>query len=327
MKTKIILLFVIFNANILLYPQTFSGGGGLSITDPYLISNVADLQELAAIVNLGYWGVTTPNWSRDKYFKLTQDITDTFRTQIGRAFATSMNGNFEGHFDGDNYKITIGLTHTAGWGAVGLFAYTNYSIILNLIVDGYINSSSPEPAGGIVGAKTNNSLIKNCISYVNITSSGMIGGIVATMSSNSTIESCINAGNLTHIHTGSYYYPVDIGGIAAQSAYGTINFCLNIGDLTSNQTITGGYTSSQGRYIPNHFRIGGIVAFCNNMEITNSINSGYIRSIVINDVAQCFIGGIAGYIMNSIIADCVATGVIEAPDGVNGGGIVGFIQP
>ena len=46
--------------------STFSGGSG-SQTDPYLISTVADLQQLATDVNGG-------NSYSDKYFKLANDI-------------------------------------------------------------------------------------------------------------------------------------------------------------------------------------------------------------------------------------------------------------
>ena len=76
--------------------QTFSGGGGQSITDPYLISNIDDLIELANIVNTnngstgGDAGVRL-NWSDGKFFKVTQDITDAVTIPIGGGFLYILN--------------------------------------------------------------------------------------------------------------------------------------------------------------------------------------------------------------------------------------------
>jgi len=70
--------------------QTFSGGGGQSITDPYLISNIDDINELTALVNSAVVPLQN-NWSYGKFFKVTQDITDTVRVPIGESFLYILN--------------------------------------------------------------------------------------------------------------------------------------------------------------------------------------------------------------------------------------------
>ena len=77
------LLFLISVPN-LLFAQTFSGGTGTE-ADPYLISNIADIEELTNLVNVGY-APGSGNWSYGKYFRVTQDITDGVKIpKIGRA--------------------------------------------------------------------------------------------------------------------------------------------------------------------------------------------------------------------------------------------------
>jgi hypothetical protein len=53
----------------------FSGGNGTQ-ANPYLISNINDLNTLADSTNNGN------NWSAGKYFKQTQSILDTFRNTM-----------------------------------------------------------------------------------------------------------------------------------------------------------------------------------------------------------------------------------------------------
>ena len=69
---------------------SFSGGNGTQ-SYPYLISNIDDINELRdSVESLNNIQTTHPpnliNWSRGKYFRLTQDITDAVTTPIGRGF-------------------------------------------------------------------------------------------------------------------------------------------------------------------------------------------------------------------------------------------------
>ena len=70
------------------------------------------------------------NWSNGKYFELTNDITDTVRIPI--------ESYFEGHFDGNEYTVTIGMTNSIETNATALFGWVGGGFtIQNLIVDGY----------------------------------------------------------------------------------------------------------------------------------------------------------------------------------------------
>jgi len=92
-KTIIVLLLLFASINPI-FSQQFSGGSGTQ-SDPYLISNIDDWLELTNIVNTndGSMGGDLPgsNWSNNKFFEITQDITDTVRIPVGHNFLYILN--------------------------------------------------------------------------------------------------------------------------------------------------------------------------------------------------------------------------------------------
>ncbi|MCL2040043.1 MAG: hypothetical protein FWG85_06405 [Bacteroidetes bacterium] len=313
------LLFLISVPN-LLFAQTFSGGTGTE-ADPYLISNIADIEELTNLVNVGY-APGSGNWSNGKYFRVTQDITDGVKIPIGRViFSSNLNGDFSGYFDGGNHKITLEIEINTGLILGGLFGRTRDATIINTIVDGYVrcNSLVGEHMAGVVGHSID-CLIKNCINYANITIIGATGaaGIVGR-ASDVTIEDCINAGTIEVYGVGNIYSPASVSGIVDMLNLGsfksTIKNCLNIGDILNKVSIK------------SYCRTSGIVAYAVNADIINCINSGFIYAEVGNE-PQSGVGGILGSVysgatLNATISNCINTGVIEG--NANVGAIAGSI--
>ena len=88
----------------------FNGGTGTA-TDPYLITTRQHLIELRDSVDRGY------HWSKDKHFKVMNNITDSVRTMIGRygsgyTPSQSTASSFQGIFDGNGKKITLAIDTT-----------------------------------------------------------------------------------------------------------------------------------------------------------------------------------------------------------------------
>ena len=120
----------------------YAGGDGTK-ENPFLISNADELAKLAQDVN------TVANFSRGRYFKLTQDIVlnegvmqkDISALQKGDAFPqTTMIGNyagetdytaFQGVFDGDGHSIS-GFYSVPGGNYVALFRVLEGATIKNL---------------------------------------------------------------------------------------------------------------------------------------------------------------------------------------------------
>lgn len=178
----------------------YAGGDGTK-ENPFLISNANELAKLAQDVN------TEANFSRGRYFKLTQDIVinegvmqkDIFALQKGDAFPqTTMIGNyagetdytaFQGVFDGDGHTIS-GFYSVPNSQYVALFRVLEGATIKNLgFKDCYIYAGAYL---SIIAAVAKNSTIINCYvidSQINGWGSNS-GPIVAQAFGTTKIQNC-----------------------------------------------------------------------------------------------------------------------------------------
>ncbi len=172
-----------------------------SYDDPYLISNVAQWNQLANRVN----GGETYN---DKFFKLMEDISVT--TMVGESTVTTGNNfkYFSGTFDGNGH--TLNVTYNTGsdeWRAP--FSSIDNATIKNLHVTGSISTTKMRPAG-IVSFVNGSSTIENCWSEVAISSSYNkdidAGGFVARVNQGQslTLTGCLFTGSITYSTNGGY---------------------------------------------------------------------------------------------------------------------------
>lgn len=191
--------------------------------DPYLISNVAQLEYLRDQSNLGNGQITA-------HAKLVNDI-DLVYASASSWIPVSKSNAFAGTFDGNGHCIKNLYSSFYQGDFVGLFGYVNGATIKNLTVEGVIESScsnqgmiagqsvganfyncvakgrintssSADYVGGITGWVTRNSpsipVVRGCASYVDIVSTGTFAGGIIGKSSNSIImEACANYGNVT----------------------------------------------------------------------------------------------------------------------------------
>ena len=160
--------------------EKFAGGTGTE-SDPYQISNGAELAYLAEKVNGGesYSG---------NYFKLTSDIRlnaddvptagDSLNswTSIGNA----MRKKFQGTFDGDGHTIS-GLYINNAVQNQGLFGYVGRGgVVQNLVVAGRVTATGQNYVGGIV-ARLNGGTVQNCGFYGAVTAgTSYTGGVVGS---------------------------------------------------------------------------------------------------------------------------------------------------
>ncbi|MCL2040338.1 MAG: hypothetical protein FWG85_07930 [Bacteroidetes bacterium] len=302
MKKLITTLLFLISAS---YLFSFSGGNGTEAS-PYEIANYDDMLELRDSVE---YGIHTNlfNWSYEKYFKVTQDITTPIDFHIGR-YSVNYTYAFSGYFLGQNYEITLNLTGEGLFGAIAYFTIQDVILKGNIITAEGIGNT----LGSLCGIATN-VLIKNCISYCNITRNSspyLLAGLVGE-ARRSNIEDCIFAGTITsnsNIET--------IGGIVGLSGDNEIIKCLNLGNII--------YSTSNSMFV-----CGGIVGY-GSAIINNCIWAGSIILKKTNstpiDGFGC--GGIAGvlpmrYNASSIISNCVSTGVIVGTETDNIGAILG----
>jgi hypothetical protein len=334
MKTNLLLITICFllviHTNL---SAQFSGGSGTE-SAPYLITSKADMEKLADSVKLHYYDSSykiSINWSKNKYFKLMNDITEPITTGIAvNIDRRRSHQNFQGDFNGNNKKITLAINEY--FNLMGLFGGIYEAKIYNLTVDGYVNGYYP--CGGICGYAKRSS-ISNCVNYANIAGDLFLrGGICGWMDfSNDTnnISNCINHGDISGeegiggiagcvtpdttstneqaniyncINTGNVFGVYTVGGISGHSHEGIkISNCLNTGTIRGD-THVGGITGGNERFFTEE-KTG---------NISNSINSGLVvgKSIVGGIIGRCFVG---------TVKDCTNTGIISG--NTNVGCIVG----
>ena len=237
----------------------FTGGSGTE-TDPYQISNGAELAFLAQEVNdhnsQQYDGA---------YYILTEDINlndgnceeweanapNNKWIPIGNA-----NEKFHGTFDGCGHTIR-GLYVNNNMSFAGLFGDITGSITNTNVENSYVVNSYTEAkyVGGIVGRKSSDGIISKCsfsgiikVKMVNEkgqdfsnTSPLYCGGICGQFAYGSNIESCYFKGKIeAEINSCSDFGGKNIGGIVGASI-GKMKDCYNEGDIV--------VTGSENTYI------------------------------------------------------------------------------
>ncbi|MEK3977452.1 ZmpA/ZmpB/ZmpC family metallo-endopeptidase-related protein, partial [Psychrobacillus sp. FSL K6-1267] len=219
----------------------FDGGTG-TITDPYLISNKIQLNEMRNNLT--------------SHFKLTGNIDLSGVAWIPVGSNTTI---FKGSFDGDGFTIS-GLTVNTTTDMAGLFGYMNGGSIKNIHLTGvnvkgtnrvgglvgYVQAgtvknvsvkgtvSGKQFVGGVVGySNINGKVLEEMASFVDVIGETSVGGIVGS-NSYGTIQNSFSTGNVKA--SGN-----SVGGILGQGATGTVKV-LNVfstGDIEGAQYVGG----------------------------------------------------------------------------------------
>jgi uncharacterized repeat protein (TIGR02543 family) len=308
-------------------------GGGDSDGDPYLIGNATQLKDLADAVNgaAGSAYEDSPDNLSGKYIRLTSDID---LSEFDATYSSGYNGwvpignystgtvVFKGNFDGAGWIIDKFFTGTnyVRTGYFGLFGYIEDADISNLSVSGniaLIHASESVYVGTIAGY-AKNSDITDCTNKVTTTigvdngSRMYMGGITGCLDGG-VMTRVVNEGNMTigsHAQTENYSGAYEGGITAVLMGGGSIVDSFNMGTVTNNTWRTGQ-------------TIGGIAAsVIDGSAITGCHNDG---SIVIGFevINSNNIGGIAGSINGSYIANSYNTSPMVVRNG-NSGGIAGY---
>lgn len=195
------------------------------IDDPFLISNVAQLEYLRDQSNMGSGKITA-------HAKLVNDIDLAYASASNWIpVSKSYSNGFAGTFDGNGHCIKNLYSSFNQDSYVGLFGCVYGGTIKNLTVEGVIESSCSNQGmiagysvdanyyncvvkgrittngssyfvGGIAGNISNfgssNPVVQGCASYVDIVSTGTYtAGLVGMASNGINMEACANYGNVT----------------------------------------------------------------------------------------------------------------------------------
>ena len=289
------------------------------------------------------------NWSRNKHFRLTNDIPDTLKFPIG---TDTLSKCFQGNFSGGGFSIILNLNipnQKQDTICSGLFTRTNYANISGVTIKGSIVDTLNQNkvnvrTGGIVGLATNTS-ISHCKNYANIIGSGLTAGIVGMMLQKCQLVFNENYGNITHRSSGSVTVrSANCGGIAAWIEDTDVRHCSNAGSIfiTSFGNVGGGvigYSSTDcrveyciniGSVIATIYQyLGGIIGMnYSNCTIQHNFNSGFVYGKEKSSVSWSTGNGIGGIIghhrsNNSSLRNNFNSGVVKGEGTANFGGVVG----
>ncbi|MFO7992282.1 MAG: GLUG motif-containing protein [Thermoplasmata archaeon] len=285
--------------------SSFSGGNGTE-GNPYLISNVTQLQNMTANVTAHY--------------ELANDIDASNTTEWNGGAGFKPVGNnteyFTGSFDGQNYTITDLYINRSSVNYVGLFGYTDAGAEVSDVglVDANITGSSS--VGGLVGINGYDGTVNNSYATGDVNgTNGDVGGLVGTNSG--TVNNSYAGGNVSGGGT--------IGGLVGRNGYDSmVNNSYATGDVNGTSWDTGGlvgynegtvdYSYATGN-VNGDSPVGGLVG--TNYGIVN-------HSYAAGDVnGTDYVGGLVGVSdYYTTISHSYATGNVSGNSDV--GGLLGM---
>ena len=304
MKNYLLLFFFLISIPVAI-AGTYSGGSG-TMSDPYLIANEADLNELST---------TTADWVAGLYSRQTADIT--MANPLAAPIGTYLGAKFEGVYDGDNHTISdlsmtltgygnalfgrtlataeiknLGLVNVSISGnlfVAGLVGY-NQGTVTNCYVDGGTITAAGSGAGGLIGTGAAGSSVSNCYATANVNGISSVGGFIGANSGD--VDQCFSTGDVTGTYSGSSIAVGSfIGAISASSGNPlTISDCFSLGNADANNTKSDG---------PGDVRCGGFIgsltATSAAATITNCYSAGVPTGTSAYGAATVQLGGFIGY--------------------------------
>jgi len=269
MNNKAILTILFAGILLMLVPlgtaEAFSGVGSGTEENPYLITNVNELQEM--------------NDDLDAWYEISNDIDacDTVNWNSGEGFIPI--GLFTGSFNGNAYAISdvfinsgssnvglfssavatiknislinVSINHPAGSGAAGSlvgYAYSGTSIT-NCYATGNVYNGYHYHCGGLVGG--NNGTIVNSCFHGNVNADTHswiyeVGGLVGTNYSGGTIRNCYSDGYVTGANA---------GGLVGNN-YGVISNSYTIMHVDGGSAWSGGFVGKGSGSVVNSYAAG-----------------------------------------------------------------------
>ena len=304
----------------------FSGSGSGTSSDPYLIFNPIQLDQVRNF--LGQSGVCFKLMAD---IDLTEFIADNYPSDGWLPIGNS-SAKFQGTFNG-NGKTISGLTiNRVSTDDVGFFGSISGATIKDLTIIA-VSIRGKQYVGGIAG-DADESNISLCEVEVNLTGTDYLGGI-AGYAYDSNISLCEVEVNLTGTNK--------LGGIAGYAYDSNISFCEVEVNITGTNYLGGiaGYcrsyntsstiqnciatTTIQTANTANY--CGGIAGYCVAKYASNTISKNHATCAI--STKGNYVGGVVGYSSSESdyrinITDNYAVGLIQAQQYV--GGVVGYAK-
>ncbi|MFO7619149.1 MAG: NosD domain-containing protein, partial [Thermoplasmata archaeon] len=203
----------------------FSGSGTGTVGDPYIITNVSQLQEMSLNLTANYRLGNDIDASETSGWNWNADHFEGF-VPIG-----IMISPFTGFLDGCNHTISKLFINRPNLNDVGLFGYVDSGFALRNLGLIANNITGNDYIGGLVG-RNEGGTISNCYSTGNMTGKRDLGGLVG-VNNYGDISKCYATGTVI----GADLY---VGGLVGWHYYGDVSDCYATGNVSTPRMFVGG---------------------------------------------------------------------------------------
>lgn len=282
--------------------EAFSGAGAGTEEDPYIITNVYQLQEM--------------NNDLDAWYELGNDIdasgTSSWNGGAGFEPIGNITNKFKGHFESKGHIINGLYINRNSTNYVGLFGYTDIGSEIKNASLVNVDIAGSDSVGSLVGA--NKGTISNSYSTGAIRNKSpywCVGGLVGSNSGN--IDKSYSTGSVS-----GYYI---VGGLTGSNS-GTITDSYSTGSVSGYVNVGGLVGSNYGNIYKSYSTKSVSGAYAGGLVGWNegNINMSYAKGNV-GTLSEC-IGGLVGWHEGSI-SNSYSTGNVNGWSGV--GGLVAYI--
>jgi len=289
----LIMSVVLMSETVAEPPSNFSEpGAGLSVDNPYLISNLANLRWLSETMSA--WGTAT----RRFHYLQTADIdaTETRHWNQGAGFSPIGYGHHEeylrrhfmSNYDGGGYTISNLYINRPNQDHVGLFGRVDRSVVSNLTLEG-VYVIGYDYVGGMVGGITTDSVNINAFAWLNnnnvhgrVQGNLQVGGLV---------------GSVIHRRTEVFHSYANVNVLGTDFVGGLIGALIQ---ATIRESAAFGYVSGA-------WCVGGLIGM---VAFGTSLNTPVINCFATGNVnGNDHVGGLVGYNMSGIIDKSYSIGV------------------
>ena len=303
----------------------FSGSGSGTSSDPYLILNPIQLNQMRNYLN--QTGV---------YFKmmanidLTDYLEDENPSQGWQPVGSSSSSAFKGILDGNGKSISGLWINRSSTDYVGLFGYTNGATIKNLTVTA--TTVKGKNYVSIITGYSSSTTISNCtVSGTTIQGNNNVS-IISGYGVSTTISGCSASGSIKGASLIGSYIGSSGDNMVLSNNYASVSINASgdyvggfIGKNVADISLSISNCTLDGTLIRGANYVGGCCGSIEGYHTTsNSINNCIIRSDI---SGSNYIGGISGYSSGRQtvnLNDCGYVGTITG--GVYIGGLIGCIK-
>jgi hypothetical protein len=314
--------------------------------DPYVITNVSELQAMEDDLNANYTLGNDINASATARANGGQGF-DPIGAQTGR---NAFDDSFLGTFDGNGHTIHALTVDRPEIANIGLFARTASASMKDVHLRG-VDIAGNENVGALAGISTAGSVVQNVSATGSVTGSDTVGGLLgfngifepATVRNSSAgvaVDSSRKAGGLIADNNGTVQNvsasgPVNgetfVGGLVGIHTGGTIEVAYANGSVTGSGPVGGLIGGSEGEatvrtvfatgaVTGSGSEIGGLIG---EHEDNSSVRNAYATGSVNGEQK---VGGLVGS-LEAEVQDVYATGRVTATASFSDpGGLFGFVE-